>query len=129
MTTVQFDAGSMVPLYQQVADQLTAAIRSGVYPEDAQIPSTTEMSRQYQLNPATVLKGMNVLVNEGLVVKRRGLGMFVATGAQQVLQKQQRSAFFAEQLPALINAAKELGISRGDLIAAMQADQETEEDS
>jgi DNA-binding transcriptional regulator YhcF (GntR family) len=121
--TVKFDAGSIVPLYQQVADELTAAIRSGIYPENGQVPSTTEISRQYQLNPATVLKGMNLLVADGLIEKRRGLGMFVKTGAQTKLRAQMRAEFFAKQVPELVQAAKELGISRQELSAAIKEEQ------
>lgn len=121
---MQFDAGSMVPLYQQVADQLTNAIQSGIYAAGDQVPSTTEISRQYQLNPATVLKGMNLLVAGGLLEKRRGLGMFVTAGAHAQLQAAARQAFFAERLPELIQAAKELGISKDELSRALLAEED-----
>ncbi|WP_082403767.1 GntR family transcriptional regulator [Lacticaseibacillus sharpeae] len=121
---MQFDAGSMVPLYQQVADQLTSAIQSGIYAAGDQVPSTTEISRQYQLNPATVLKGMNLLVAGGLLEKRRGLGMFVTAGAHAQLQAAARQAFFAERLPELIQAAKELGISKDELSRALLAEED-----
>ncbi|KRM54300.1 hypothetical protein FC18_GL000519 [Lacticaseibacillus sharpeae JCM 1186 = DSM 20505] len=114
----------MVPLYQQVADQLTSAIQSGIYAAGDQVPSTTEISRQYQLNPATVLKGMNLLVAGGLLEKRRGLGMFVTAGAHAQLQAAARQAFFAERLPELIQAAKELGISKDELSRALLAEED-----
>ena len=80
---MRFDYSGATPLYRQVAEQLSDAIASGAYAEGDQIPSTTEISVTYQLNPATVLKGMNLLVEQGLIEKRRGIGMFVTTGAFQ----------------------------------------------
>ncbi|WP_421825625.1 GntR family transcriptional regulator [Lacticaseibacillus hulanensis] len=116
---MKFDADSIVPLYQQVADELTRAISAGVYRAGDQVPSTTEISREYQLNPATVLKGMNILVGNGLLEKRRGLGMFVTTGAPAQLHRELKQEFFAKQLPELVRAAQELGISRQELIDAL----------
>ena len=73
------------PIYIQIASQLEEAIFTGVFSEGEQIPSTTEISRDFHINPATVLKGMNILVEAGLIEKRRGIGMFVANGAQTKL--------------------------------------------
>ena len=117
---MHFDANSVMPLYQQVADAFTAGILSGAFPEGDQIPSTTEVSRQYQLNPATVLKGMNQLVAAGLIEKRRGLGMFVTTGAQAKLKAQRQSAFYSQEVATLLKAARQLGISKADLLAAIE---------
>ena len=77
---MDFDFSGPQPLFVQVADQLRAGIASGALPEGEQVPSTTEISRTYTINPATVLKGMTMLVDEGLLEKRRGLGMFVVPG-------------------------------------------------
>ena len=70
------------PIFQQIAEQLEEAILSGAYPEESQVPSITEYSVQYRINPATALKGINLLVDAGLLYKKRGVGMFVASGAR-----------------------------------------------
>lgn len=74
---MNFDFNDSTPLYQQIADQLEEMIFSGGFDEGSQVPSTTQLSQQLHINPATVLKGMNILVNKDLLEKRRGLGMFV----------------------------------------------------
>lgn len=117
---MKFDASSVVPLYQQIADQFTAGILSGAFPEATQIPSTTEVAKNYAINPATVLKGMNVLVDLGLIEKRRGIGMFVATGAQAKLKAKRKHDFYAERIADLVAAAKVLDISEAELIAAIK---------
>ena len=74
------------PIFQQIAEQLEEAILSGAYPEESQVPSITEYSVQYRINPATALKGINLLVDAGLLYKKRGVGMFVASGAREKLR-------------------------------------------
>ena len=73
-----------IPIYIQVAKGLEENIFIGLYKEGEQIPSTTEISIGYNLNPATVLKGVNLLVNEGIIYKKRGIGMFVSEGAREI---------------------------------------------
>mgnify|MGYP000659461412 CR=1 FL=1 len=80
---MRFDFSGTTPLFRQVAEQISEAIVSGAFAEGEQVPSTTEISSTYAINPATVLKGMNLLVDQGLLEKRRGLGMFVTTGARE----------------------------------------------
>lgn len=117
---MKFDASSVVPLYQQIADQFIAGILSGAFPEQAQIPSTTEVAKTYAINPATVLKGMNVLVDLGLIEKRRGIGMFVVPGAQERIKTKRKHDFYAERIGDLVAAAKALDISKAELIAAVE---------
>lgn len=117
---MHFESDSVVPLFQQIATQFEAGILSGAFAEETQIPSTTQVSKAYQLNPATVLKGMNLLVDAGLIEKRRGIGMFVVKGARQQLRKQAQTTFYQEQVQALIQAAKTLGISKSELMAAIE---------
>ena len=76
---INFD--SEKPIFLQIAEGLEDSILSGVYPEESQIPSITEFSVAYRINPAPALKGINVLVDEGIVYKKRGIGMFVKSGA------------------------------------------------
>ena len=74
---MQINFQSEIPIYLQIARQLEEAILMGIYPEETQVPSTTELSTGLQINPATVLKGMNQLVADGIIYKKRGIGMFV----------------------------------------------------
>nr|WP_276580326.1 GntR family transcriptional regulator [Lacticaseibacillus parakribbianus] len=109
-------------MYHQIAQQFTAGILSGAFPEESQIPSTTEVARSYAINPATVLRGMNELVDAGVIEKRRGVGMFVVQGAQAKLAAAQQAEFFAAQVPRVVRQAKALGITAGQLTAAIEGE-------
>ena len=87
---MQIDFDSERPIFQQIADGLEDAILSGVFPEGSQIPSITEFSVTYKINPATALKGINLLVDENIVYKKRGLGMFVTEGAAEKLRQKRK---------------------------------------
>ncbi|OZG68103.1 GntR family transcriptional regulator [Bifidobacterium eulemuris] len=112
---MRFDDTSGEPLFKQVANQLNEAIVAGTYREGEQVPSTTEISAAYRINPATVLKGMNLLVDQGLLEKRRGLGMFVATGAREKARTAMREEFLTKRVTQLVAEAKRLGIGPGEL--------------
>lgn len=103
------------PLFLQIAEQLEEGILSGAFPEEGRVPSITEYSVAYKINPATALKGINLLVDAGLLYKKRGLGMFVATGAKEKLMSQRRDRFFADYIEKLVREAKNLGLSATDL--------------
>ena len=81
-------------IYIQLAEGIEDAVLSGVYEEETQIPSTTEISVNYKINPATALKGINLLVDDGIVYKKRGLGMFVATRAKEKILDKRKVTFF-----------------------------------
>ncbi len=117
---MEFDYDGGLPLFQQVATQIEEGILNGSYPEEAQIPSTTEVSKSYQINPATVLKGMNLLVDRGLIEKRRGIGMFVVSGAQRKVKEYRRAAFLSNEVQELIEEAKKLGITESQLISLIE---------
>ncbi|WP_461214593.1 GntR family transcriptional regulator [Lacticaseibacillus sp. GG6-2] len=117
---MRFEADSVVPLYQQIADQFEAGILSGAFPEGSQLPSTTVMAREYQLNPATVLRGFNLLVDAGLIEKRRGIGMFVCAGAQAQLAAREQATFASGHVRQLVKDAKALGLGKRELIAAIE---------
>ncbi|OZG62167.1 GntR family transcriptional regulator [Bifidobacterium lemurum] len=112
---MRFDDTSGEPLFKQVATQLNEAIVAGTYREGEQVPSTTEISSAYRINPATVLKGMNLLVDQGLLEKRRGLGMFVATGAREKARAAMREEFLTKRVAQLVAEAKRLGIGPDEL--------------
>ncbi|MBW3083117.1 GntR family transcriptional regulator [Bifidobacterium phasiani] len=117
---MDFDYSGAEPLFRQVADQLRAGIASGEFPEGGPVPSTTEISRTYAINPATVLKGMNLLVGEGLLEKRRGLGMFVVPGARDALRERERERFVGEGIAAFVAEARRLGIGRDELTVLIE---------
>lgn len=106
---------SEVPIYLQIARQLEENILMGVYPEETQIPSTTELSTGLQINPATVLKGMNQLVADGIIYKKRGVGMFVSTGAMANIRHARQGEFYDNYVLPLVKEAQRLGITTEEL--------------
>ena len=117
---MQIDFDSERPIFQQIADGLEDAILSGVFPEGSQIPSITEFSVTYKINPATALKGINLLVDENIVYKKRGLGMFVTEGAAEKLRHKRKESFYENFIKAMVEEAKRLEISREELKAMME---------
>lgn len=107
--------GGDKPIYLQIAEQLEDAIFTGIYPEETQVPSTTEISTVHRINPATVLKGINILVEEGLLYKHRGIGMFVSSGAVEKIRRKRQQAFYHKYIEALICEAEKLGISEEEI--------------
>ena len=99
------------PIFQQIAEQLEEGILSGAYPEESQVPSITEYSVQYRINPATALKGINLLVDAGLLYKKRGVGMFVSPGAREQLRRQRRERFYQDYIQRMVREAPDLGLT------------------
>ena len=108
------------PIFLQIADQLKDGILSGAYPEEGQVPSITEYSVSYKINPATALKAVNLLVDEGLLYKKRGVGMFVSTGARQTLLAQRRERFYQDYVQKMVREARNLGLSPQELARMME---------
>ncbi|MDD4012093.1 MAG: GntR family transcriptional regulator [Sphaerochaetaceae bacterium] len=104
-----------MPIFMQVSEKLTDAIFTGAFAEETQIPSTTEISMTYKINPATVLKGMNLLVDQGLIYKRRGVGMFVKQGARERIKTMRNEDFSEKFIKPLLDEAKKLDLSAEDL--------------
>ncbi|WP_282801892.1 GntR family transcriptional regulator [Secundilactobacillus kimchicus] len=113
---MKFNFDSTEPLYLQVADQLEDAIFVATFVEGEQVPSTTEISKQFHINPATVLKGMNILVENGLIEKRRGLGMFVTHGAREKIQEKRRQEFYEQYVVNLVLEAQKLAINESTIL-------------
>jgi len=103
------------PVFQQLAAQIADDIVAGVYPEETAVPSATDFAAFHRMNPATASKGVNLLVELGALYKQRGVGMFVATGARELLKKVRRDEFRAHFLRPLLDEARVLGITRDDL--------------
>lgn len=113
---MKLDTQESKPIYLQIQEGLENAILAGTYAEETQIPSTTELSRAFQINPATAGKGVNALVDEGFCYKKRGIGIFVKGGAAKMLKKKRQAAFKEMYLLPLIKEARQLEISKEDLI-------------
>ena len=112
---MEFNFSGEKPLFQQVADQIAEGIFYGAYLEGEQIPSTTEISKSYQINPATVLKGMNLLVERQLIEKKRGIGMFVLPDAQERVRSARKEEFLNKEVLEVVAEAKKLGITAEQL--------------
>ena len=108
------------PIFQQIAEQLEEGILSGAYPEESQVPSITEYSVQYRINPATALKGINLLVDAGLLYKKRGVGMFVSPGAREQLRRQRRERFYQDFVQRIVREARNLGLTDQELLALLE---------
>lgn len=103
------------PIYIQISEGIEDAILSGAFPEESQIPSITEFSVNYRINPATALKGISILVDEGIVYKKRGVGMFVAEGAVEKLKGKRKEKFYGSYVRNLVDEAKRLEISKDEI--------------
>lgn len=112
------------PIFQQIAEGIEDAVITGAFQEESQIPSITEISVQYKINPATALKGINILVDEDVVYKKRGVGMFVAKGAREKLRQKRRNAFFKSYIETMLAEADRLGFTRDEIIAMLKEDDE-----
>ena len=117
------------PIYQQIAQQVRDQVLTGELSPGQQVMSTTQYALTYKINPATAAKAFALLVNEGVLEKRRGVGMFVTASAKSKLQLQQREQFFAETFAKTLWRASLLDISQEELIAAINATWTTLESS
>jgi GntR family transcriptional regulator len=103
------------PIYWQLKERTVAMILDGTLPEGEALPSVRTVASEFQLNPITVSKSYQALVDEGLVEKRRGLGMFVCEGARRKLIESERAKFLNEEWPAMLSRIEQLGLSLEDL--------------
>ncbi|EWM67618.1 transcriptional regulator, GntR family [Micromonospora sp. M42] len=103
------------PIFVQIAEMIENSIIDGTYAEETQVPSTNELAAFHRINPATAAKGINRLVDDGLLYKRRGIGMFVATGAVETLRERRRREFSDQYVRPLIEEARKLGIGTEEL--------------
>jgi GntR family transcriptional regulator len=98
------------PLFLQIAARIENAVVDGSLAEEAQAPSTNELAAFHRINPATAAKGINQLVTDGVLYKKRGIGMFVATGARALLLERRREEFAQQYLAPLMAEAHKLGM-------------------
>ena len=104
------------PLFVQVAERLSAEIADGGLAEGVRVPSSNELAAYYRINPATAAKGISMLTDEGLLEKRRGIGMFVAAGARQRLLEERRRSFTEHYVEPMVTEAARLGIGPAELV-------------
>jgi len=104
------------PIYRQLRDRVVAMILDGILKEGDPLPSVRNVAAEYRINPLTVLKSYQGLVDEQLVEKRRGLGMFVNTGARKLLLQGEREKFLAEEWPRVYETIQRLGLQPEDLL-------------
>lgn len=117
------DLNDEKPIYLQIAEAIEDNILKGTFLEEAQVISTTEISINYKINPATAGKGMNVLVDEGIIYKKRGVGMFVSTGAKNKILEKRRRSFPQGFIQPLLEEASKLGISKEEIIGMIEGGQ------
>ena len=106
------------PIYRQLRDRVVAMILDGVLAEGDPLPSVRTVAAEYRVNPLTVLKGYQQLVDEGLVESRRGLGMFINEGARELLLKGERARFLADEWPRVSATIQRLGLTPQELLDA-----------
>jgi GntR family transcriptional regulator len=109
------------PIYLQIADRIRDDVLSGALGEEEQVMSTTQYATTYRINPATAAKAFATLVDDGVVYKRRGVGMFVAPGARERLLAERRESFFADVVAPVAQQARVLGIDVEDVVARLRA--------
>ena len=103
------------PIFVQIAEQIENDIVSGALAEETQVPSTNEFAAFYRINPATAGKGVNLLVDDGILYKKRGIGMVVAEGSRARLVAKRRDQFTAQFVRPLVEEAAKLGITASQL--------------
>jgi GntR family transcriptional regulator len=108
------------PLFSQIAERLSEDIAEGTLEEGERVPSTNELAAYYRINPATAAKGISMLTDEGLLEKRRGIGMFVAAGARQRVLGARRRRFAERYVEPLVAEAHRIGLDAEELVALVQ---------
>ena len=103
-------------IYLQIARMLEDDILREVYREEEQVPSTNELARNYNINPATAAKGINLLVTDGILYKRRGIGMFVSKGAGDTVKEKRKAAFYDGFVKPLVKEGASLALTGEELV-------------
>ena len=114
------------PIYRQLRDRVVAMILDGLLNEGDPLPSVRNVAAEYRVNPLTVLKGYQQLVDEGLVESRRGLGMFINAGARKLLLQGERQKFLGEDWPRIYAIIQRLGLKAEELLNGAKSGSSTE---
>ena len=107
-------------IYIQISEMIENDILRDIILEEEKVPSTNELARLYAINPATAAKGVNILVEEGVLYKKRGIGMFVAAGAKNEIQKRRQEEFIDKYIKRIVAEAESIGITKKDLIRMIE---------
>ena len=107
--------GEEKSIYLQISEMIEDEILRDILKEEEQVPSTTELSKFYKINPATAAKGINLLVDKGILYKKRGIGMFVQEGAKSAIQKSRQESFYETYVTKIVREAKLIGITKEEL--------------
>ena len=107
-------------IYIQIKEMIESDRLRDILLEEERVPSTNELAKLYAINPATAAKGVNLLVDEGILYKKRGIGMFVAEGAKEQIMKKKKEHFYDDYIKSLMAEARNLGITKQELIAMIE---------
>ncbi len=107
-------------IYIQIREMIENDILRDVLLEEERVPSTNELAKLYAINPATAAKGINLLVDEGILYKKRGIGMFVTTGAKMKIMEKRKESFYDNYVKGLLAEAASLGITKKELVAMIE---------
>jgi DNA-binding transcriptional regulator YhcF (GntR family) len=122
-----FFSDSLKPIYLQIAEWLETEILAGNFAVDEKVYSQYQLAQMYNINPATAARGLNILAEEGILYKKRGLGMFVAPGAMELVRKRRRQDILRQLVVELVGEADRLGVTDAELaglIAAIRREKE-----
>ena len=103
-------------IYLQIAENIEDGIAKGRFAEETRIPSTNQMASEYRINPATAAKGAALLVEEGILYKRRGIGLFVSHGSQKTIREKRKKDFYKNYVVSLFEEASKIGVTNQELI-------------
>ncbi|WP_336660267.1 GntR family transcriptional regulator [Leucobacter sp. USHLN153] len=110
------------PIFLQLADRIADDVLRGIYNEEEQVPSTNELAAHLRINPATAGKGLARLVDQGVLYKRRGIGMFVAPGARALIAEERQRDFAERYIAPLVAEARKLGLDTSDLVRLVETE-------
>ncbi|WP_242986382.1 GntR family transcriptional regulator [Vallitalea guaymasensis] len=122
MITININPNSSVPIFAQIATMLEDYILDGTYQVDTAIISTTQLSKLLKINPATAIKGVNILTEQGIIYKRRGMGMYVTKEAKDIIMEKRRASLQTNTIKKLIQECKKLNINKEDVIKMIEED-------
>ena len=111
-------------IYLQISEMIEKDILRDILLEEERVPSTNELARLYAINPATAAKGINILVDAGILYKKRGIGMFVAKGAKKQILMRRKSEFYDSYIKKLLQEAASIGLGKEEVIQMIQNSQD-----
>lgn len=111
-------------IYLQIAEMIETDILRDILLEEERVPSTNELAKLYAINPATAAKGVNILVDEGVLYKKRGIGMFVSAGAKEAILSRRKNEFYDNYVKKLLEEAASIGLGKEEVIQFIQSGNE-----